>query len=360
MTIDILDDKTNMFFEQGIDQQLQKLSKRKLYTPARKILRPFKCSSLISNNIFPITNSVCAPFVSENNSFINSTKLTKSYLEFVLRTRMSKDISANSSKNTLYTDLQKEIKDFNLPEDIQQTINAFSDLENYVTGQMFQSLYYICKKTGEETKNMVKLVEQINSRKNYENGTNTNLTDLDTIDLSIKNKKAQIAAKQLILTVIPNYTIKDSTGNDISFQNYIDCPLISPFIKLVQPNIEDLQKEVDQLNEEKQKRLDLFNNLDESIFYTIGEVNGLGLIDVISIMLAFWIIPKTNLLSMLDKASFVRMYSNMELRNEDVVNRHTKNKDEPTINIKIAMFTFDDAILQILKSCEQIIKNNSV
>ena len=140
----------------------------------------------------------------------------------------------------------------------------------------------------------------------------------------------------------------------------MDCPLISPLIKLVQPSIEDLQKEIDQLNEEKQKKLKFFNNLDISTFYTIGEVNGLGLIDIISIMIAFWIIPKNVILSMLDKSSFIRMYSYPELRNEVVEQRHSITKDETLINIKDTMVTLDQTIVQILKSCEQVIKNNSV
>ena len=359
MTLDILDDNNNTFFDQGIDQQLQKLSKRKVYSPARKILRPFKCAPFISNNIFPITNCICAPFISESNSTVNSTKLQKSYLEFVLRTRMAKD-TTQSSKNNLYTALQKEIKDFTLPSDIQKAISSFSDIENYITSKLFESLYYICKKTGEETKNLVKLVDQINARKDYIKGTNTSSFSLDTIELSIANKQAQIVALNLTLTAIPNYTIKDANGQNISFQNHMDCPLISPLIKLVQPSIEDLQKEIDQLNEEKQKKLKFFNNLDISTFYTIGEVNGLGLIDIISIMIAFWIIPKNVILSMLDKSSFIRMYSYPELRNEVVEQRHSITKDETLINIKDTMVTLDQTIVQILKSCEQVIKNNSV
>jgi hypothetical protein len=63
---------------------------------------------------------------------------------------------------------------------------------------------------------------------------------------------------------------------------------------------------------------------------------------------------------MLDKPSFIRMYRNVELHNEDVVQRHETYQDEPIIEIKNVMINFDQTIVEILKSCEQIIKNNSV
>ena len=350
------------------DWQEHPLTKRVLYTPARKMLRPFKCCAQLCNNVYPITNSVCAPFVSENNSVVNSTTLIKPYLEFVIRTRLTKDIPSNSTSNEFYKTLQSQIQNFNLPENMQQTINPFAELENYISTQMFQSLFYVCKNIGVECKKSIKIVDQINEKIKLQKtaavnaNTNTENTSLtfDVVDDAIQKLQSQIASKELLLSALPNYTIKGADGSNISLQNYINCPLIAPFIKMVQPNISDLRKQVDYLNAEKQKRLKLFNSLNKSIFYTIGEVYGVGLIDIIAIMLAFWIIPKDYLLSMLDTASFIRLYREPNLQNENVIERHTKYNDQPKVNIEEVITNFDQTIVQLLKSCEEIIKKNSV
>ena len=369
MSIDKFDTNIDAFFKGSAnDMQEQKLDKRTLYKTVRKILRPFKCSAKLCSSVYPITNSVCAPFVSENNSVVNSTKLIKPYLEFVIRTRLTKDIPSNSKSNDFYKTLQSQIQNFNLPETMQQSINPFAELENYISTQMFQSLFYVCKNIGVESKKSIKIVDQINEKIKItktsvaNSSTNTENTALtfDVIDDAVQKLQSQIASKELLLSVLPNYTIKGADGSDISIQNYMNCPLIAPFIKMVQPNISDLRKQVDYLNAEKQKRLKLFNSLNKSIFYTIGEVYGIGLIDIIAIMLAFWIIPKDNLLSMLDTVSFIRLYREPNLQNENVVERHTKYNDQPKVNIEQVINNFDQTVLQLLKSCEEIIKKNSV
>jgi hypothetical protein len=359
MNIDILDENIDAFFLNGNDPQNIVLTKRALYRLVRKYLRPFKCCSKLTNNVYPITNSVCAPFISENNSVINSTSLPKPYLEFVIRTRFFKDLPINSKKeSTLYNTLKQQIK-LALPQELQQSLKMHSELEDYISTQMFQSLFYICKNVGAESKRTIKIVEQINEKIKVSQTDDEPLT-FDAIDNAIEKLKSQIAAKELVLSILPNYTIKDSTGADINIQNNMNCPLISPFIKLVQPNLDDLKKQVDYLNTEKQKRLTLLNSLNKSIFYVIGEVNGIGLIDIISIMLAFWLIPKDHLLSMLDTPSFLRLYREPNLQSEEVVDRHLVYNDQPKINIGEVINVFDKTIVQILKTCEQIIIKNSV
>jgi hypothetical protein len=111
------------------------------------------------------------------------------------------------------------------------------------------------------------------------------------------------------------------------------------------------------LNAEKKKRLDLFNSLNKNIFYILGEVNGLGLIDCIAMMMSFWLIPQNYLLSMLDNASFDRLYREPNLHNETVEKR--KSSGSPDISIFEVINTFDKSVVDILKVCENIVANNA-
>jgi len=342
-----------------MDQQMDEVAKRTKYKPTRKILRPFKCTPGITNNILPVTNNICAPFMNDDDTSIRDVSLNKPYLEFVARIRFSKDIRSKTESNKLIEALKANISSFNNDElskmstEFNNTLKGLSALELYIIEKMLTTLYYICKKTYEEKGKASNIVERLQSLLEGESiSSQKNEIRFDTLDKWIKERQSKIDEMELILSQIPNYSIP---GIGL-VSNPIKNPLISSFIEFIQPEINTLKKEVNELNAEKQKRLSLFNSINSELFYMIGEVNGLGLIDIIVMMLSFWLIKPEELLAMFDEPSFERLYNNTQLRVDIVEAR--KSSGVSKVSIAKAMGALDKTISTLLEISEALIETN--
>ena len=352
MSVDVLDDNKGPF---ELDQQIDPVDKRAVYKPAQKILRPFKCMPNLTNSITPITNIICAPFVNESNSKIRNVTITKPYLEFVARIRLSKDITTNTTENKLSQALSKKIESLDLETVLSSfvtTAKDFSLLELYVVEQLIISLIDICNKLNKEKKKAQDLIAKMEARLEGEDiSFTTEGVVFDTLEKWIAEREEKIAAKELLLSQIPGFNLP---GIGIS-NNPIKCPLTNVFIELIQPDLINLKKELDELNNEKKKRVKLFNSINSELFYIIGEVNGFGAIDALAMMLAFWLISTKELVSMLDNESFTRLYKEPSLRSDIVEERDSVQA--PLISISDVMESYDKNVALILKLSNSIVES---
>jgi len=233
ISVNLLNDDLGPF---DYDDQTDPVNNRSKYKPVQKILRPFKCVPSLTNNIMPVTNMICAPFVNEVNSVMRNVKLTKPYLEFVARIRLSKDITANTEKNKLSKALTQKIESFNLESSLVSfitTVKDFSILELYVIEQLVIGLIDICNKLNKEKKSAQDLIAKMESRLEGEDITfTTEGVIFDTLEKWIEERKQKIAAKELVLSQIPGF---DIPGIGIS-ENKINCVLTNSFVELVQPD----------------------------------------------------------------------------------------------------------------------------
>lgn len=337
------------------DQQIDEVSSRTVHKPVQKILRPFKCVPNLTNKVIPATNMICAPFVNEANSKLRNSVLTKPYLEFVARIRLSKDITSNTTENTLSQALSKKIEDLNIESVLSSFSNSIKDLsvlELYIIEQLFITLIDACNKINKERKSAQELIAKMESRLKNEDIKFTNEGIVfDTLEKWIQERQEKIAAKELLLSQIPGFKIA-GIGN---LNNKIPCILTNSFIELVQPDLENLKKELDALNKEKNKRVTAFNSLNSELFYLIGEVNGLGLIDVLAMMLSFWLISAEELVSMFDDESFNRLIKEPSLYSSVVENR--RNNSSPPLAISKVMESFDKNVTLILKLADSIVES---
>ena len=358
MKINMLDENLGAF---DADVQTDFVDARSVFKPARKILRPFKCVPALTNNVFPITNSITAPFVNEANSKVRNTDLNKPYIEFVARVRFSKDIKSTTEDNALIKALQNNITTITsaytndtITNSFDEAVKDMSVLELYIIEKMLSSLFNICNKTFEEKRKALDIVARLSAQLDGESvSSQKNEIKFDTLDKWIDANNAKIDSMDLILSQIPNYVIP-GVG---SINNPMKNPLIASFIQFVQPEITQLRKEVDELNAEKQKRIKLFNSINSELFYIIGEINGLGLIDIICIMLSFWLITPEELLGLFDEPSFIRLYRDPSLHISAVENRYYSGSSPTTV--EEAITALDKTIMNLLKISDSLVESNS-
>lgn len=363
MPINMLDPSPN-FDPFAIDtkQINTNFPKRNKFKNVGKILRPFKCVSYISNNIVPSTNRICAPFIVKNGT-LNKT-LTCTYLEFVSRVRFSSDIKRFGS-SAVYNSLIEQIGALNdsagnnILSDFAATISSFTDVEAYIFLQLFISFISICIKVKEIRIKNQDLGNQLYT-KLYSTGENVSIdktgkVQLGYIDRQIDQKKKERAEKSIILGQLPASGV-DFDGTRLS--NPINCITNNTFVSLVQGDINNVNNQIKELEQQKNNQLALFNSINDSSFYVVGEVNGIGLIDVICLMMSFWLLPQDQLLSMLDGSSFKRLYRETNLHN-DVVEKRKSSKDASVIAISEVIKSMDKIVFNLLKIASNIVSSGN-
>lgn len=324
-----------------------------------KILRPFKCVPSITNRINPVYNQICAPFLNENNAKILNNKLTSPYLEFVARIRFASDVK-KTGNSELYNSLVEQMSDLGVLDQFQESINSFSDTEAYIFLQLFKSFVSICYQVKETRIANIKLGNEIYA-KTVLSGEDIAVTNQQTngekspLEQQISQKKKEKLLKDFILAQIPTGT-QSVDGKALS--NPINCMLNNTFISLVQGDSEKIDREIKELEQQKNNQLKLFNSINETSFYVLGEVNGLGLIDIMAIMMSFWLLPQNELLSMFDNPSFNRLYQETSLKNSYVENR----KAQPTsavVAIKDVIKSMDKSVLSLLMIASDIVESGN-
>lgn len=84
----------------------------------------------------------------------------------------------------------------------------------------------------------------------------------------------------------------------------------------------------------------------------LGEISGLGIIDILSIYTSLWAVDIKVLLSMIDEVSFKRLYENVDLRTPEVEEREASGS--PHMNIQEALTTFERQVINILSYTDKI------
>ncbi len=320
-----------------------------------KILRPFKCVPFISNNIEPSSKKVCAPFVLDDN--ILNTSLSRSYIELVCRIRFASDI-LKSSKNLYTKALLSKMASIGVEDKFIDNINSFSNTESYIFLQMFTSLISICimvKKDIIKNAQLANELYKIISTTTISTGIEDNI-NFDSIEAQIAEKKKELAERELILSALPTGT---QTIDGVAIRNPIDCKLNNTFISLVQKDINSIRQELSNLETQRSNQIKQFNSINKTSFYLLGEVSGIGLLDIISIMMSFWLIPQSDLIAFLDGSSFKRLYRNPNFQNETVKNRYNETKYSYSgVNISNALSSMDKSVLNLLELCSDIINSS--
>ena len=333
------------------------LKGRVLFKTVAKFLRPFKCSSFITNKINPSKNKIAAPFVLANDAKVLNTSLTFSYLEFTCRSRFN---FVQVKDTELFTNIKAQLIGANIIDPFTNFLDQLTSVENYIFLQLFRSFISICQQVKQSKIDNKKLAAKILAETSFTVGANEQgsyeqeTIKFDSIEDQIRNFKEKIAEKQLIYAQIPT----DSQYTDgIQSGNKLNCLLNKTFISLIEGDIKKLQSKLKELEQKRNDNVRLFNSISKESFYILGEVNGIGLLDMIALMMSFWLLPQDQLLSMLDNESFNRLYLNTALRNSFVESRNASKKASHDISIVIN--SMDKIVLSLLMIASEIINSGT-
>lgn len=325
-------------------------NKSRTNSKCQKILRPFKCNSAVVNSIVPVKNKLCAPFVSEENAKIIGSKLHRTYLEYIARMRFGLDVSNNSEDNAYKEELMNTITDNGVAGLFQENVVSLTNIESYFVNQLIISFIDVCKQARGAILDNQKIIRQVIS--NYGSSPKT---QLDLIQSLIKLKEQEKAKKDLILSQLPSASQEDN----ITLRNPISCPISNCFISLVQNDVSLIEKQIQELNNQKALTLQAYDSINSDVCYILGEHIGIGIVDVLAVILSLWLLPQEQLVSLFDISSFERLYRNNYLRNEIVTKRYNQNK-EPLVPISDVIQSIDGIVYNLLDFASDIIEGQNI
>jgi len=360
--VNMLDQKLSDPFAPDKEEIELNFKDREKFKKVGKILRPFKCTPYITENIEPSSNKICAPFVPADSAVIHNNKLTQTYLELVCRSRFAMDTNKYNDASDLFkTSLIDQMKKLNLLDKFQENISALSDVEAYIFLQLFSSFVSVCIKVKETRISNIKLANEIYA-KIYLSGEEVSVNssgtiEINSIDKQIAAKKQEKATRDFILAQIP-------TGGEyidgIKLSNPINCALNHTFVSLLQNDVSSIDKDIEDLEQQKNNQLKLFNNINQTSFYVLGEVCGIGLIDIMVLMMSFWLLPQDQLLGLLDGPSFERLYRETSLHNTTVESRKSySGYYYSNISISYSIGSMDKLVLNLLNTATDIVMSGT-
>jgi hypothetical protein len=313
----------------------------------RHLLKPFVVDPRIDNTIRPNTNRICAPFLkdkSQTTIFQSSAgvseKLQRPYIERVISVRFnnsnvaSNQIGTNQpASNTTTTPAQNNTYVQKIINDIKANDNisdpdlisaATSILKQLYTDELviFNNYYKIIRVVIDQLTSSIRNVQYVRQNINFdpipsqnggvEVGTNGGvLAAIDPLSSGVRDHNNRDGETNILIQsqkqALNNITL--DTGlqgvpdpGDFAFSNLDDS------VFSIQKNIQ--QSYADNItnltNLRNQLGNDGINDL-RNIEIIMGEFSGLGLIDMIAIQAALWIMPQNSLLGLIDTNAFDRM-----------------------------------------------------
>jgi len=313
------------------------------------ILRPFKCNATIAaiDKVLVSTKNLAAPFF-EDITVINEQYLKtyqKTYLETVCRIRFAPQ---STVENDTFIETLKEqlaVVQINGQNLFESVLNNQNVIEIYISNIVF----------GNFVKAVLLYSAKINEYSSLATKLNTNAAVITKLSNKIKALKENINYYDATRAFIPT-DVDENKGHTISSNNMHAGVILSDLMLLLDSPTKQLRKELEQVTTQQQRHQKEFEEITKEIFYFSGEVLGIGSIDIMAMMLAFWIIPQDYLVSMLDEASFNRLYNNKgnrKLRNEAVESRKLFNS---SFSIEDVIGKYDETVYNLLALADSIIE----
>ena len=306
----------------------------------RHLLKPFIVDPRIDAAIRPNTNRICAPFLkdkSQTKIFQSSAGVSESlqrpYIERVISVRFnSSNIAMNQTGATqpatptgtyiqgIITDI-KENDNITDPDLISAATNILGELSTDIL-VIFNNYYKIIRVVVQELVSSIRDVQYIAQNINFdpipsttggvESGTEGGmLAAVDPLSSGVRDNNNRIGETN-ILEQSRKQALNDITldtglqgipdPGDFAFSNLDDS------VFSIQKNIQ--QSYADSITNLTNLRNQLGNqgiNDLRNIEIIMGEFSGIGLIDMIAIQAALWVMPQNSLLGLIDTNAFSRM-----------------------------------------------------
>ena len=301
------------------------------FVSGKKMLKPFVVDPRIDSTVMPIDHNICVPFlVSKNQTQIeNNIYLNRPGIEAVIRQRLT-----NSTVDSLFLkQVENIIKQKKQPGIDADSLSSFflvdtlqvlsednkitektKDLLNGITNIQITTINNITKTIKFLIKELISSIEMID-RAIYEiywfpipskdgpitgrvgaklgsfglNGLNVSSIEQKILELKIKklNVEKQIVSFQDLGSFAFPFDSNSTTAEDAKKYSI----------------------QIDELENKKNRISDNAFNALKKIEMIVGEISGIGLIDILSIYLVLWTINVNTLIHFLDDESFDRLYT---------------------------------------------------
>lgn len=292
------------------------------------ILKPFVVDPRIELTVTPAANRICAPFLADKSK----TQLTKGqylkrpYIEHVIRVRFSATnilISPTDKPeiDQYVQDLIAQIKSDTTITDQSLITAATNPLESLYKSELdvFKKFDNMLKAFIKELVNSINEIGRIQTTMNWKpipdvRGPEfgSTLSDIDPNDPS--NQKKEIEIHQLEIDKVLNTTDLNIGLNDPDVGDYNFSDIDDVAISSEHKNPEFYDKKLTTLTRQRNESGNKANEALKKIEIITGEFSGLGLLDIIAIQAALWIISQEALLGLIDDAAVDRMQNDENLK----------------------------------------------
>jgi len=334
------------------------------------ILRPFVVDPLIDSTVNPVENRICVPFLNtKEDTKINAqaAPLKRPIIEFICRLRLQQDNqtdpyfvqqalslingqtpSSNSSVQDIKDTILALSNNVNLSEISNNklflsNIQNFSDIQANTLQMLIKAIKGLVFQLDETIRDLDIITRSIDfqpipDKNGPEFGGTIRTTINSTFDQKIANLTILNLNNQRQQQIIAD---KLGGGNEL-----FASAVMSSSQKNYKEDIDKLQRQKSDLSQEA---LDDLADIER----IVGEVSGLGLIDILAIYTALWAIDIDSLIALLDDNAFQRLYDfNPELRNTQVEARHSSGKS--AVSCLDALKNFEINLFNILSFADKI------
>jgi hypothetical protein len=328
------------------DKQQETITKRSSNNQiSSHILRPFKCNASIAapNKMLIAQKNFAAPF-HKNTTTVDTNIYKKTYLETICKIRFETKVSIENDEFIDNLKAELAVVQINGQNLFESVLNNQNVIEIYITNIMF----------GVFVQTVLQYSLKINEYSSLATKLSLNTEIATKLSNKIKTLKENINYYDAARAFIPTDVVENK-GHMVSSNNLHPGIILPDLMLLLDSPAKQLRKELEDTITQQQRHRKEFEEITKERFYFSGEVLGLGSIDIMAMMLAFWIIPQDHLVGMLDEASFNRLYEgrgNRSLKNEVVEAR----KSGTTISIDEVIGKFDETVYNLLALADSIIE----
>ncbi len=338
------------------------------------ILKPFVVNPITEAIVTPSKNKICVPFLKNKDStrLERDTFISRPILEFVCRNRLttppeqeslianlsSVTTQGNNSTNTISGSDLTSIVLALLGEnniDSATVINATGNPSSYslsIINDLIKQLKIVVKLLSQSLISLDQITGQDPSI-NFYPITNESGPEFGCDQgLLTQNDNNTLFEKRILAVQIKKEISQNS--NNVAKNNIGDYA--GSFYQNTQINYQD---QYDSLIEQRNELAATASNNVRNIEIITGEINGLGLVDIISIYTALWSVPINVLIGLLDQDAFNRLIKyNSNLITVDVQNRI--NNSPTSIDGKTALVILEHRIVNILSFADHLLAQNLI
>lgn len=296
---------------------------------SRHLLKPFIVDPRIDGYIKPIKSRVCAPFLKDKSQTVifkssagaPQTGLARPYIERVITVRFNGNnvtqlpgqITVDQIINQIETDAKVVDQDL-----IQTTSNTLGKLYNNELN-IFNNYYKIIRVIIDQLVSSIRDAQTVRQTINFnpqpgnqgpETGVDGGgkLAPIDPLNTNNANTKYEkniifLSQKQALNNITFDTGLQGIPDpSDFVFSN-LDDIVFSINKNIEQSYNDNIDKVTDYRNQNGNVGIEALKNIE----IIMGEFSGLGLIDMVAIQAALWIMPANSLLGLIDLNAFGRI-----------------------------------------------------